>query len=209
MLRCILAPCRSIVPDDEAVRCAHAGAFDLAEEHRVAENAAGVTGRHAGLHPAHGLLRKAMAGVMLSSLGRVLPDELPVIGASVRIKLEVACRHLDEALHRVHAGACGQKLGDAGSGKAVQHQLRRTYTLQIADAHQQRLGPLHAQRIDQLRPQRTKYLRLDQHHALVVEPDASVAEGKEQRMCQIIQRWRGGSGQLAEGPAPDHPARAG
>ena len=76
------------------------------------------------------------------------------------------------------ARSCGESMGEVLVRKAFQDKFGIPHALHVANTHEDALGGLHAEGIDDLLTQSTENLALHQNHALVVEPDPAVAQGK-------------------------------
>ena len=72
------------------------------------------------------------------------------------------------------------------------------------DAREQAAGALQAQGVDQLAPQVAHGRTVDQQHALVVEPDATVAGAEEERLGQVGQGGRLPLLEMGAVAAPKH-----
>ena len=177
-LRRVRPPSLGVLANHETARRAHTGAFDLAEDHRAAKQSAGVAGGISVLQPANWFGRNPVARQMLSRLRQIFPIEFTKIRSLGQIEFEMFGRDLYEAFQRVHARTCRQRLDQLLLRKALADKLCIANPLHVSNAHQDRLGGLNAKPVDHLLSQPPQHLRLDQDHALVVEPYASVAQGE-------------------------------
>lgn len=201
--RCILLPGLGILADHGAALGAHADAFDLPKDHRLTEELARISGRIPRLQPAHRLGGNAVACQMLGGLGRIVPQELAEIRALVAVELEMLGGDLDEAFQRMNARPGGEGVGQVFLRPTLLDQLGVAHALHVADAHEHGSGRIGTKCVNDLLADAAEHGRLHQHHALVVEPDAPVAQREVQDFSQVLECGRCARLQLAAGAATE------
>src|SRR4051812_47788229 len=102
----------------------------------------------------------------------------------------------------MHPRSSGQRVRQVFIGKALLDQRGIARSLHVADAHEDRLGRLHPESVDDLGAQPSQDLRLHQHHALVVEPDAAIAEREMQGLREVVKGRRRAGLELAARALP-------
>ena len=117
--------------------------------------------------------------------------EFAVIGALGPVELEMLRRHLDEAFQCMNAGACSERAGQVVLRKSLADQFGVADALHEAHPHEDSARRFEAERIDDLGAKASEHQRLHQHHALIVQPDATIPECKMQHLGQVPQRRTG------------------
>ncbi len=182
-----VAPGFRVLADHAAHACARGAALDFAEHHEAPEQRGDVAHRIAELHPAGRLGPHTEGGDVLVVLAAVMPEEFAGVVAAVDVEIELYGLDAGDAFEGVQPRSGHEHRGDVALRPAFAHQLRVARAGDVAGAREQAAGALDAQRVDQLTAQLAEGRAVDELHALVVEPDATVARGEEHAFRQVRQ----------------------
>lgn len=173
--------------DHAAGAGAHRAALHFAEDHQVPEQRADVADRIAELQPAGRRGADAVGLQVFIVFARVVPQELALVAAVLRLVAEAHRHHLDHALQRMQPCAGDEDGRRLGIRPALAHQPCIVRARDVAGARQQPARAVDAEAVDQLAPQRAHRPAVQQQHALIVEPDASIAGREVQAFADVGQ----------------------
>jgi hypothetical protein len=180
-----IVPAFDRLADDPAQRVARRAAVHLAEHDQAPEQGAHVAGGVAHLHPAGGRAAHAVGGDVFVVLAGVVPEELAFVVARIGVVVHVHHLDLDHPFERVQPGARDGGGRRVGVGPLLAHQLRVARAAHVAGAREQATRLVQADAVDQLAAQRAQGLRVQQDHALVLQPDAAVSGREKQAFAEV------------------------
>ncbi len=170
---------------DTAVRLAHGAALDFPKDDEVTQERADIAGGVTHLHPAGGRAANAVGGDVLVVFTGVMPQEFTFVAASVGVVGRTHQLDLHHAFERMQAGAGDGGGQRVGLGPLLAHQLGVAGTADVTGAGEQAARLLLPKAVDHLAPQRAQGFRVHEDHALVLQPDASVAGREKKALAHV------------------------
>ncbi|MCY1418558.1 hypothetical protein D9M71_341190 [compost metagenome] len=117
----------------------------------------------------------------------ILPLDVGVEMAAFQVDFQLLRADLDHALERVQLRADEEHLHRVALRAQLARQLRILQPGLVAHAQEEALGALDAEHLDQLAAHARHHRRLDQQHALLVQPDLAFGAEEADLLGEVLQ----------------------